>query len=142
VYPNSEHIMATTKAAKKSKKGARGKAKTMAGKTAATGKTPAAPRSAKKAAAKKTPAKKGSTAAKRPRPRRPDITRDVPYVVSLGAASLTLKIAGGTPVSYDILLFVDESKLTPAQTLAIDVFLTACGLHEIEVAIGKAWGRP
>jgi hypothetical protein len=133
--------MATSKSAKKKPaKGARATAKTKTGKKAAAAKTPATPRGTAKSATRKTDA-----STRRP-PKRPGSTatgksRGTPYTLSLAPYSLTLAPVGGEPVAYDILLFVDDSKLTLEQRSQIDAFVKTCGLRAL-VAIGKAWGRP
>jgi hypothetical protein len=118
--------MATKKAAKKS---AKKPAKT-------AGKTPA-----------KTPAKKKLPPAKKPPPPKkgpqPPRRRGTPLIVTVDATSLSLSYPpSGSPIAFDTLLFIDQSKMTEAQMALIEDFAEALGLRALSMAVGKAWGEP
>jgi hypothetical protein len=115
--------MATKKAAKKS---AKKPAKT-------AGKTPA-----------KTPAKKRLPPAKKPPPpKKAPRRRGTPLIVTVDATSLSLSYPpSASPIAFDTLLFIDQSKMTEAQMALIEDFAEALGLRALSMAVGKAWGEP
>lgn len=132
--------MVTKKAAKKAARGAKKSGKTASKKTGKkAGKTSAASNSPiKKVTAKDNPpAKNRRPPAKKSGKRR---LRSSPLIVEVNTSGLTLETSRGSPVAYELVLFVDQTHWTPAQRIQVEEFVASLRLHP--VALGKGWGRP
>jgi len=128
--------MATKKAAKKAAKGAKKSAKA------------ASKKASKKADSAKPPAKKVMAkgkpdAKKRPPPKKKSDTRrprSTALIVTVEPSGLTFQDPPGTPVAYEMVLFVDKAHWTAEQQAKVEKFVADLGLNPIAVA--KGWGGP